>query len=100
MHPVQALRLCTDHTARGVVELQLYPFMTTALEGVRGQRHAPAGIYPRERPGNHCTVGWVVPRAGLDRCGKSRPPMVLDLGPSNPWPVTTPTEIPGLIIKN
>ena len=52
--------------------------MTTALEGVRGQRHAPAGLYPRERPGTHCTGGWVGPRAGLDRCGKSRPPPGFD----------------------
>jgi hypothetical protein len=30
-------------------------------------------FYPRERPGTHCTGGWVGPGAGLDRCGKSRP---------------------------
>ena len=47
--------------------------MSTALEGVRGQRHAPAALYPRERPGTHCTGGRTGPRAGLDRCGKSRP---------------------------
>jgi len=47
--------------------------MTTALEGVRGQRHAPAALYPRERPGTYCTGGWVGPRAGLVRCGNSRP---------------------------
>jgi len=41
--------------------------------GVRGQRHAPAALYPRERPGTHCTGGWVCLRAGLDRCGKSHP---------------------------
>jgi hypothetical protein len=29
-------------------------------------------LYPRERPGTHCIGGWVGPRAGLDRCGKSR----------------------------
>ena len=29
--------------------------------------------YPRERPGTHCTGGWVGLRAGLDRCGKSHP---------------------------
>jgi len=40
---------------------------------VRGQRHAPAAPYPRERPGTHCTGGWVDLRAGLDSCGKSRP---------------------------
>ena len=39
---------------------------------MRGQRHAPAAYYPRERPGTHCTEGWVGPRAGLDG-GKSRP---------------------------
>ena len=38
-----------------------------------GQQHAQAALYPRERPGTHCTGGWVGPRAGLDSCGKSRP---------------------------
>ena len=38
-----------------------------------GQLHAPAALYPRERPGTHCTEGWVGPTAGLNRCGKSRP---------------------------
>jgi len=41
---------------------------------VRGQRHAPAALYPRKDP--VCIVqeaGWA-PRAGLDTCGKSRPP--------------------------
>jgi hypothetical protein len=33
--------------------------MNTALEGGGGQRHAPAALYPRERPGTHCTGGWV-----------------------------------------
>jgi hypothetical protein len=46
--------------------------MTEALEKVSGQQHAPNALNPRERPGNHCTGGWVGPRAGLDRCGKSR----------------------------
>jgi len=30
-------------------------------------------LYPRGRPGAHCTGGWVDPRDGLDGCGKSRP---------------------------
>ena len=30
-------------------------------------------LYPRERPGTHCTVGRVGPRASLDECEKSRP---------------------------
>jgi hypothetical protein len=32
----------------------------------------PRPLYHRERPGTHCTGGWVGPRAGLDVCGKSR----------------------------
>ena len=40
--------------------------MTAALEGVSGQHHAPAALYPQERPGTHFTGGWVGPRAGLD----------------------------------
>ena len=32
--------------------------------GVGAQRHAPAALYPRERPGTHCIGGWVGPRAG------------------------------------
>ena len=39
---------------------------------MRDQHHAPAAFYRRERPSTHCTGGWVGPRAGLDRCGKSR----------------------------
>jgi hypothetical protein len=46
--------------------------LTSALDGVGGQRHAPA-TYPRERPGTLFIGGWVGPRASLDRCGKSRP---------------------------
>ena len=42
--------------------------------GLRGQRHAPAALYPRKRPGTFCTGGWVDPRTGLDRCGKSPSP--------------------------
>jgi hypothetical protein len=45
---------------------------------MRGQRHASAAFYPQERPGTHCTGGWVDPRAGLDRCRKSRPPPGFD----------------------
>jgi hypothetical protein len=35
-------------------------------------------LYPRERSGTHCIGGWVGPRAGLDGCGKSRPPPGFD----------------------
>ena len=34
----------------------------------------PRPFYPRERPGTHRMGGWMVPRAGLEGRGKSRPP--------------------------
>jgi len=33
--------------------------MTAALEGVSGQQHAPAALFPQERFGTHFTRGWV-----------------------------------------
>jgi len=51
--------------------------------GVSGQQHAPAALYPRERPGTHSTGGWVGPRAGLDGRKISSPPG-FDPGPSTP----------------
>ena len=35
-------------------------------------------LYPRETPGTHCLEGWLGLRAGLDRCGKPRPPPGFD----------------------
>jgi len=46
---------------------------TSALDGVGGQRHAPAALH-RKRTDTHCTGGWVGPKRGLAECGKSRPP--------------------------
>ena len=40
--------------------------------GVGGQRHAPAALLPGMSR-DHCTAGWVGPRAGLDGCEKSPP---------------------------
>ena len=44
----------------------------------------PWPLYPRERPYNHCTGGWVGPRVGLNGCGKSRPHRDSIPGPSSP----------------
>jgi len=38
----------------------------TRRGGGSGQQHAPAALYPRERPGTYFTGGWVGLRAGLD----------------------------------
>ena len=59
-----------------------------------GQQHAPAAIYPLERPGTHCTGGCVGPRVGLDE-RKLRTHR--DSIPDRPTPssVAIPTELPG-----
>jgi hypothetical protein len=41
-----------------------------ALDGVGGQRQAPAALPPGNRTGKYGIGGWVGPRAGLDGCGK------------------------------
>jgi len=80
---VQVLRLCTGRTAhrggRGIALL----FLDHGTRRGGGQRHAPAALYPRES-GTHCTGGWVGLRAGLDRCGKSRPHRDSIRGSSSP----------------
>jgi len=49
--------------------------MTAALEGSEwSAAHTLAALYPKERPGTHCTGGWVGPRAGLDGRKISSPP--------------------------
>jgi hypothetical protein len=46
--------------------------------GLGGQRHVGAALYPRNNPGTNCKGSWVGPRAGLNGCGKSRPPPGFD----------------------
>jgi len=46
--------------------------LTSALDGVDGQRHAPAALLPGKTR-YHYTAGCVGPRAGMDGSGKSRP---------------------------
>ena len=59
------------------------PSLTSAQDGVSGQRDTPAALHPpREGPSARCMGGWVGPRAGLDGCGKSRLPPGFD-----PWTV-------------
>jgi len=59
----------------------------------------------RKRPGTNFTGGWVSPRAGLDGCGKSRPPMGFSPRPSryckiltdilSKWMIPYPEDILG-----
>ena len=62
-----------------------------------GQQHAPAALYPGERPGTHFTGGWVGPRAVVDGRKISSPPG-FDPGPSSQQSVTVPSELHGPLI--
>jgi len=42
--------------------------------GMGVQRHAPAAVALRKRPGTHCIGSWVGPRVSMDRCRKCHPP--------------------------
>jgi hypothetical protein len=46
----------------------------------------PRPLYPRERPGTHCTGGWVGPGAGLDGTENLTPP---DYDPRTVQPVSS-----------
>jgi len=70
---VQTLRLCTSRAAhRGSRDIAV-PFLDHSTRRGWGVSVTPRPLLtPRERTGIQCTGGWVDPRAGLDRCGKSR----------------------------
>ena len=75
-----------------MVSILLYLSLTSSLDGVGGQLHAPS-LYSRKRLGTHCIGGWVSPRAGLDGCGKPRPHRDTIPGPSSPYRVAIPAEL-------
>ena len=52
--------------------------LTSKLDVVAGQRHDPAALLPKKRPGSHCIAGWVGPRADLDGFVKISPPPGFD----------------------
>ena len=53
-----------------------------ALDGVDNQCHTPAALTSTNENVTLVTGGWVVPRAGLDGCGKSGPAPGFDPVPS------------------
>ena len=58
-------------------------FLTSLLHGVNVQLYTPVALPPGKEPGTHCIGGWVGPRAGLDKCGKSRRHRRSIAGPSS-----------------
>jgi hypothetical protein len=71
------VHLRTGHEGPERVQIYCTLSLTSALDEVGGQRHAPAAL-------PHCTEGWMGPRAGLDECGKSAPHRDSIPAPSSP----------------
>jgi hypothetical protein len=69
---------------RGGVEVLLYFFLNFGPRWMWVVNATTRSLYHRKRPGTHCIGGWVGPRAGLDRCGKSRPHRGTIPGQSSP----------------
>jgi len=68
--------------------------LTSSLDGVGGQRHAPAALSPgKSRYPLYKRLGG--PNAGLDGCEKSRPPPGFD--PRTVQPVAVKQRIPDII---
>jgi len=70
---VQALRLWTGRTAHRRSRGTALLFHDHGTRREWGVSVTPRPLFtPQERSGTHCTGGRVVPKASLDRCGKSR----------------------------
>jgi len=55
------------------MEVELHPFLTSALDGGEWSASCPDRSYPRERaPGTHWIGGWVDPRLDLDAVAKRK----------------------------
>ena len=64
----------TQRGSRGITTLSL----TLALDGVGVQRHAPAALPPRKRPGTLCYRSLVGPQSRSERVRKISPPTGFD----------------------
>jgi hypothetical protein len=75
-----------------------YSLLTSALDGVRDQRHAPATLYPgKSTPRTNWIEGWVGLRAGLDSEATGKI-LCLCLGSNPGRPVCSHyTELPRLL---
>ena len=78
----------------GRVEIQLYFIFDLGTRRGEGSASRPGRSLPRERPGTHCTGGWVGLRAGLKEMREISPFHWESIpGPSSPYRVVILTEL-------
>jgi len=76
--PIKLNSISQATKAQGGAEVYLYSFFNLGARWGWVVNATPRPLYPHERPSTHCIGGWVGPRAGLDRCGKSHSPSGFD----------------------
>ena len=74
----------TGHEGSEVLEASLLFLQLRHYMPMGGQRHTPAALHLRKRPGTHFLGSWVGSLAGLDGRRKSRPHRDSISGPSSP----------------
>ena len=67
--------------------------LTSVLDGVRGQCHAPSVLHPGKTIGTRCTGGWVGSRDRLDGCRLSCTHQDSIPGPSKLYRLSKPTTL-------
>ena len=65
-------------------EVYLYSFFNLIAKWGGWSTPRPGTLNPRNRPGTHCTWGWLDAKAGLDWSGNSCPHQFSIPGPSSP----------------
>ena len=92
---VQALRLCTGLRPIGGVEVWLYPFLTTALEGGEGSTSRPGRSLPpgKTRYSLYRRLRWPQGRSG--RAENLAPTRIRSPDRPARSSVAIPTELPG-----
>jgi hypothetical protein len=58
------------YQAQRELEVSLYQYLTSVLDGVASHRHAPVALPPGKRQGNHRTKGLMSFAATPERCGQ------------------------------
>ena len=79
VHPAEFLEVTLEQATKTQRKSRyLYYFFNLDARWGWVVNTTPRPLYPRERPGTDCIVGWLDLRDGLDGCRKFRPPPGFD----------------------
>ena len=93
MHKVKQDLPCNKQRRPRGVDLRLYSFLTSALDGDWWLSSRPCHFNPLKETRYPFYKRLLVPRDRLDECGKTHPHRDSIAGPSNPYRVAIPTDL-------